>query len=90
MSARSFLAFVAVLCVVGLLGFGLLSKESGGTEVGDPAPVMDLPALGGEGSGSLADYRGDWVLVTSGRPGVAPAARNRRRSSASTAETAGG
>lgn len=60
---RSFLAFLAVLAVVGLLGFGLLSKGEAQIAVGDPVPDRELPVLGGEGSGSLADYRGRWVLV---------------------------
>lgn len=63
MSARSFIVFLAVLAVVGLLGFGLLSKGSSGPRVGDPAPVESLPRLEGDGEESLADYRGKWVLV---------------------------
>jgi cytochrome c biogenesis protein CcmG/thiol:disulfide interchange protein DsbE len=63
MSAPAFVAFLAVLCVIGLLGFGLLSKDGDRPAVGDQAPVMELPALTGGGSGSLADYRGGWVLV---------------------------
>ena len=62
MSARSFLAFFAVVAVLGLLAFGLLSKGSD-LEVGDPVPDKVLPALGGTGQGSIADYRGKWVLV---------------------------
>ena len=54
---------MAVLAVVGLLGFGLLSK--GGTQigVGEPAPDRELPVLDGSGEGSIAEYRGEWVLV---------------------------
>jgi cytochrome c biogenesis protein CcmG, thiol:disulfide interchange protein DsbE len=62
-STRSFIAVLSVLAVVGLLGFGLISKGSSGVAVGDPAPTGSLPRLGGGGSGSLADYRGRWVLV---------------------------
>jgi cytochrome c biogenesis protein CcmG, thiol:disulfide interchange protein DsbE len=54
---------MAVLALVGLLGFGLLTKSSGGVELGEPAPDTALPQLEGEGEGSLADYRGKWVLV---------------------------
>ncbi|HEX6116799.1 MAG TPA: TlpA disulfide reductase family protein [Solirubrobacterales bacterium] len=63
MNARAFAAALAVLAVVGLLGFGLVSK--GGAEIaeGDPAPEATLPKLDGSGSQSLADYRGKWVLV---------------------------
>jgi cytochrome c biogenesis protein CcmG/thiol:disulfide interchange protein DsbE len=62
-SARSFLAVLAVLAIVGLLAFGLLSKGSSGIALGDQAPVTTLPRLEGGGSGSIADYRGQWVLV---------------------------
>lgn len=63
MSARSFLAFLAVCAVVGLLAFGLLSKGEAKIAVGDPAPDRVLPVLDGPGTGSIADYRGRWVLV---------------------------
>lgn len=63
MCVRSFLAFLAVLAVVGLLGFGLLSKGSTKIAVGDPVPDKVLPELPGPGHGSIADQRGDWVLV---------------------------
>jgi cytochrome c biogenesis protein CcmG, thiol:disulfide interchange protein DsbE len=52
-----------VAAVVGLLGFGLLSKGSAGVAIGDPAPSPELPMLDGKGSASLADFRGRWVLV---------------------------
>ena len=63
MSARSFIAFLAVCAVIGLLGFGLLSKGSAKIAVGDPVPDKVLPALDVSGRGSIADYRGRWVLV---------------------------
>jgi cytochrome c biogenesis protein CcmG, thiol:disulfide interchange protein DsbE len=62
-SARAFLAVLAVLTVIGLLGFGLLSKGEAQIEVGEPVPDRELPVLGGSGWGSIADYRGRWVLV---------------------------
>jgi cytochrome c biogenesis protein CcmG, thiol:disulfide interchange protein DsbE len=62
-SARAFLAFLAVCAVIGLLGFGLLSKGEAKIAIGDPVPDRELPALGGSGQGSIADYRGHWVLV---------------------------
>jgi cytochrome c biogenesis protein CcmG, thiol:disulfide interchange protein DsbE len=62
-SVRAFLATLAVLAVIGLLGFGLLSKGEAQIAVGDPAPDRELPALGDPGRGSIADYRGRWLLV---------------------------
>ena len=52
-----------MLALVGLLTFGLLSKGSSGVALGEPAPASPLPQLEGGGNGSLADYRGRWVLV---------------------------
>ena len=63
MSARALLASLAVLAVIGLLGFGLLSKGEAKIAVGDPAPDRELPVLDGAGTGSIGDYRGRWVLV---------------------------
>jgi cytochrome c biogenesis protein CcmG/thiol:disulfide interchange protein DsbE len=60
---RSLLAVLAVLAVIGLLAFGLLNKGGAKVAVGDPVPDKVLPALPGPGESSLADYRGDWVLV---------------------------
>jgi cytochrome c biogenesis protein CcmG/thiol:disulfide interchange protein DsbE len=63
MSARALLAFLAVCAVIGLLGFGLLSKGEATIAVGEAAPDRELPVLDGPGEGSIADYRGRWVLV---------------------------
>ncbi len=63
MRARPLIAFFAVVAVVGLLGYGLLSKGSTGVSLGQAAPAGPLPRLLGTGTGSLADYRGRWVLV---------------------------
>ncbi len=52
-----------MLAVVGLLVYGLLSKGSSGVAVGEAAPVATMPRLDGKGDGSLAEYRGQWVLV---------------------------
>jgi cytochrome c biogenesis protein CcmG, thiol:disulfide interchange protein DsbE len=62
-SGRSLIAFLSVLAVLGLLAFGLISKGSSGVELGSPVPTGELPDLEGGGSGSVADYRGRWVLV---------------------------
>lgn len=63
MSARALAASFAVLAVLGLLAFGLLSKGEAKIAVGDPVPDRSLPLLNGDGERSIADYRGDWVLV---------------------------
>jgi cytochrome c biogenesis protein CcmG/thiol:disulfide interchange protein DsbE len=63
MSTRSLLAFLGVCAVIGLLAFGLLSKGEAKIAIGDPAPDRALPVLGGPGQGSIAAYRGRWVLV---------------------------
>jgi cytochrome c biogenesis protein CcmG/thiol:disulfide interchange protein DsbE len=63
LNARSFIAFLAVAAVVGLLTFGLLSKGSSGADIGEAVPAGSLSQLDGTGSGSVADYRGRWVLV---------------------------
>ncbi len=63
MGTRTLIAVLAVLAVVGLLAFGLLTKGSGGAEIGAPAPDGALPRLDGKGEGSLGDYSGRWVLV---------------------------
>jgi cytochrome c biogenesis protein CcmG/thiol:disulfide interchange protein DsbE len=62
-SARTFIAFLAVCAVIGLLGFGLLSKGSTKIAVGEMVPDRALPVLDGSGEGEIADYRGKWVLV---------------------------
>ena len=63
MSVRSSIAVLAVLAVVGLLVFGLVSKGSSGISVGEAAPTAPLPRLEGGGEESLSAYRGRWVLV---------------------------
>jgi len=62
-SARSLVAFLAVLAVIGLLAFGLLNKGGAKVAVGDPVPDKALSRLPGPGHGSLAEERGKWVLV---------------------------
>ncbi|MGA8218243.1 MAG: redoxin domain-containing protein, partial [Solirubrobacterales bacterium] len=63
MSARSFVVVMVVLAVIGLLGYGLLSKSESSLAIGDTAPDKQLAVLGGSGTGQIADYRGRWVLV---------------------------
>jgi cytochrome c biogenesis protein CcmG/thiol:disulfide interchange protein DsbE len=62
-SVRSSIAFLAVLAVVGLLAFGLLSKGNAKIAAGDPVPDKVLPTLPGPGHGSIREQRGKWVLV---------------------------
>ena len=62
-SSKSFAVVIAVLAVIGLLGFGLLSKGEASLSVGDRAPDKELSRLGAPGTGELADYRGKWVLA---------------------------
>ena len=63
MSAKSFAVLMAVLAVVGLLAYGLLSKGGDTIAVGDTAPDKQLERLDGSGTGEIADYGGHWVLV---------------------------
>ena len=65
---------VAVLCVlaglVGLLAYGLASNEPDrdidealARGEREAAPALELPALAGEGTASLSDYRGQVVVL---------------------------
>lgn len=63
MSTKAFLAVMAVLAVIGLLGFGLIKKNEDALAGGDPAPEIELTDLDGAPSGGLAGYEGEWVLV---------------------------
>jgi cytochrome c biogenesis protein CcmG, thiol:disulfide interchange protein DsbE len=62
-SARAFAVFIAVLAVIGLLGYGLVNKSDEALDPGEAVPATPLPKLEGAGSGSVADYRGSWLLV---------------------------
>jgi len=57
---------LAVLGVAGLLAFltwGLISNGDSGLKIGEPVPVATLPTLPEGSESSLADYRGEWVLL---------------------------
>ena len=54
---------MAALAVIGLLAYGLLNKSTEALEPGETVPTTPLPKLNGQGNGSVADYRGRWVLV---------------------------
>jgi len=62
-SARAFAVFLLALALIGLLGFGLVTKDSDGIAVGETAPDAELERLDGGGAASLAEYRGKWVLL---------------------------
>jgi len=63
MSNRAFIAVLAAVAFVALLGFGLIAKEGSRVAVGESAPDAPVERLDGKGTISLADYRGGWVLV---------------------------
>jgi cytochrome c biogenesis protein CcmG, thiol:disulfide interchange protein DsbE len=63
LTARSAFSVLAVVGIVGLLTYGLLSKGGNSLAIGDPAPAVRLPKLKGSGERSLVSYRGRWVLV---------------------------
>ena len=63
MSTKAFGAFMGVLAVLALLGFGMFSGGGGSVGSGEEVPATELPTLEGDGTGSLADHRGKWVLV---------------------------
>jgi cytochrome c biogenesis protein CcmG/thiol:disulfide interchange protein DsbE len=52
-----------VLAVIALLVIGLVLHGSSRIAVSETAPAPTLPRLEGDGQGSLADHRGEWVLV---------------------------
>jgi cytochrome c biogenesis protein CcmG, thiol:disulfide interchange protein DsbE len=65
---------IAVICVLvalfALLAYGLASNEPDrgveealGRGEAEPAPALELPRLGGGGTGSLTDYRGKVVVL---------------------------
>jgi cytochrome c biogenesis protein CcmG, thiol:disulfide interchange protein DsbE len=64
-SARSFAVVMAALAVIGLLTYGLVSKGGSSVAIGDSIPnaTTPLPELQGGTTGSVADYRGRWVLL---------------------------
>jgi cytochrome c biogenesis protein CcmG/thiol:disulfide interchange protein DsbE len=66
MSVRTILVSMAVVAITGILGllaWAVLSEGDTAIAIGDVAPDKTLPALDGSGEGSLADYKGQWVLV---------------------------
>jgi cytochrome c biogenesis protein CcmG/thiol:disulfide interchange protein DsbE len=54
---------IAVAALLGFLTWGLVNKGDAGLKTGEPVPVATLPTLPEGGEGSLADYKGNWVLL---------------------------
>ncbi len=63
MSNRGFIAVLAAVAFIALLAFGLIAKKGADIAVGEPAPDAPIERLDGDGTISLSDYRGQWVLV---------------------------
>jgi thiol-disulfide isomerase/thioredoxin len=64
-SLRTIGVVLGALAIVGLLAYGLAKKGGSPLTVGEriPAASTELPHLDGQGSASIADYQGRWVLV---------------------------
>lgn len=54
---------MAVLGIIGLLGYGLVKKGDGGVGIGSPVPAKTLTQVGSEQPVGIGDYRGRWVLL---------------------------
>jgi thiol-disulfide isomerase/thioredoxin len=63
MSWKGFIAVMAVLGVVALLGFGLVKRNEDAIAVGDATPAVELTELNGGAVAELGDYSGRWVLL---------------------------
>jgi thiol-disulfide isomerase/thioredoxin len=63
LNVRTSLAALGVAALIGFLIWGLVSAGDGGIATGEPVPSSALPTLPPGGEGSLADYRGEWVLL---------------------------
>ena len=63
MSNRGFIAIVAAVAFIALLGYGIVAKGTDRPAIGDVLPDESVQQLGSEKEANLADYRGQWVLV---------------------------
>lgn len=63
MNAKTTIAVVCVAAFIGFLVWGLVQKGESSLAIGKPVPVATLPTLPEGEEGSLADYRGRWVLL---------------------------
>jgi cytochrome c biogenesis protein CcmG/thiol:disulfide interchange protein DsbE len=62
-SNRGFIAIVAAVLFIALLGYGLVAKNKSRPDIGDPAPDTTMQRLGTSDDATLADYEGKWLLV---------------------------
>ena len=63
LNIRTVLAVTGVLVLLGFLTWGLVNKGESGLAKGEPVPASTLTTLPPGGETSLAEYRGDWVLM---------------------------
>lgn len=63
MKLRITLVAVGLALLLGLLTWGLIGKGDAGLKNGEPFPSTSLPTLPAGSMSSVADYRGEWVLV---------------------------
>lgn len=67
MNLRTILVVGALVGGIAFLVWGLASQSESGIAIGSEMPSADLEILsadeGTSGTGSLADYRGEWVLL---------------------------
>lgn len=59
----TFFSLLMVAALIGFLAWGMVNAGDGGIATGEPVPTATLPALPPGEEGSLADYRGEWVLL---------------------------
>lgn len=63
MNWRTSIVVLAIAALLGFLVWGLVKKGDSGLKIGEPVPTATLPTLPEGGEGSLADHRGEWVLL---------------------------
>ncbi len=63
MNLKSSIVAIAIAAFLGFLVWGLVSAGDGAIATGEPVPTATLETLPPGGEGSLADYRGGWVLL---------------------------
>jgi cytochrome c biogenesis protein CcmG/thiol:disulfide interchange protein DsbE len=63
LNARSSVVVLGVAGLLAFLAWGLINTGDSGLDTGEPVPVATLPTLPEGGESSLADFRGDWVLL---------------------------